>query len=96
MKFRIIIKITLILLFIPLISNAQMREGKLDKKGLKKANVENVSPKKGSKKEVRKRRKHRVFYDKFIDADNDGICDGRGRGLGFKFYYRKVKVHVGV
>ena len=71
MKTLKLITITLILLLIPSLLLAQGKNKTAGRGNSGKAKNERTINKKG--------------YDRFIDKNNDGICDGRGKGLGFKF-----------
>ena len=86
------IKIIIVFLLIPSFSFGQGKVDVIKKGNSNKIVKESVTNEKGRNKNSLQNRGNKVFYDKFVDTNNDGICDGRGRGLGFRFNYKKRKL----
>ena len=82
----------IVILLIPSFSLGQGKVDIIRKENSKKTKDEIVINNKGHNKRNMEKRTNKVFYDKFIDNNGDGICDGRGKGLGFKFNYKKIKL----
>ena len=72
------------MLIIPALSFAQGKGNKNKNINPGKGKNERVIEKRAQSKKNISTQRNKNSFDRFVDRNNDGICDGRGKGLGFK------------